>query len=128
VFRNTMHELFEVFDIANPNLVNGRRSVSTLPTQGLYLMNSPFVMDQSRLAAERLLEDASDDETRIDLAFERSLGRPPLAAERDFAREYLRLSDTPAAGDGEATQGAPLDRWARFQQTLFACLDFRYVK
>ncbi|MEZ6044388.1 MAG: DUF1553 domain-containing protein [Planctomycetaceae bacterium] len=36
VFRNAMLDLFEVFDVANPNLVVGRRTASTLPTQSLF--------------------------------------------------------------------------------------------
>ena len=30
-FRNSMLDLFEVFDVANPNLVSGHRVTSTLP-------------------------------------------------------------------------------------------------
>ncbi len=51
-FRNCMLEMFEVFDIANPNLVTGQRTSSTLPSQGLFLLNSPFILEQSNAAAE----------------------------------------------------------------------------
>ncbi len=92
VFRNTLHELFEVFDFANPNLVSGQRITSTLPTQALYLMNSPFAMDEVRAAAKRLLaaEDL-DDSQRIDLAYRRALGRALRAAERELTlRSWVR--------------------------------------
>ena len=56
VFRNARPEIFEVFDMADPNMTMGRRNRSTLPTQALYLMNHPFVMKQSRLAAAAWLE------------------------------------------------------------------------
>src|SRR5262249_49678892 len=47
ILRNKLLELFEVFDFADPNVSTGRRNVSTVPTQALYLMNSPFVMEQA---------------------------------------------------------------------------------
>jgi len=121
VFRNTLHDLFEVFDFSNPNLVSGQRSAGTLPTQALYLMNSPFVMEQSEATAEWLLAIPCDNDERIRRAFERTLGRPPLDAELDLARDYVSLPDDASPDQRRA-------RWARFQQTLFGCLDFRYVK
>ena len=54
-FRNSMLDLFEVFDFANPNMVIGHRNTSTLPTQALFLMNSPMVMNQSVSAAKKFL-------------------------------------------------------------------------
>ena len=48
VFRNKVLELFEVFDFADPNVCLGRRNVSTVAPQALYLMNSPFVLGQAK--------------------------------------------------------------------------------
>ena len=59
VFRNSLPEMFEVFDFADPSMVTGRRNVSTVAPQALFLMNHPFVMEQARLAAARLLEGAA---------------------------------------------------------------------
>src|SRR5262249_3527251 len=55
VFRNRTPELLEVFDFADPNVCMGRRNVSTVAPQALYLMNSPFVADQARATAQRVL-------------------------------------------------------------------------
>ena len=55
VFRNALPEIFEVFDFADPSMVTGRRNVSTVAPQALFLMNHPFVIEQSRAAARRLL-------------------------------------------------------------------------
>ena len=126
VFRNTLHGLFAVFDVADPNLVSGHRTTSTLPTQALYMMNSPLVMDQAQHAAESLLAVANLVEaTRVELAFERFLGRPPSDAERQLTRRYLKDFD----GTGEAD---PAERrllaWTGVCQSLLACVDFRYVR
>ena len=77
-FRNSMLDVFEVFDFANPNLVTGDRSSSTLPTQALYLMNSPVVIEQARKAALRLLErQISANDQRLEFVYQQVLGREP---------------------------------------------------
>jgi hypothetical protein len=113
-FRNSILDIFEVFDAANPNLVVGRRPSTNLPTQALFLMNSPFIREQAELTARRLLEEDST----IDDACELILGRPPTAAERTSTGTFLSTFD-------------PADReeaWTQLCQSLFACLDFRFLK
>jgi hypothetical protein len=117
IFRNKLLELFEAFDFGDPNLVNGRRNVSTVATQALYLMNSPFVMEQAQYAAKALLAVPKlDDAGRVDCAYRLALGRSPTPRERDIALKYI------AASGGERSAA-----WERFYQALFACIDFRYV-
>lgn len=118
VFRNATPPLLAAFDFPNANLVSGKRNVSTLPTQALFLMNSPFVIERSRKAAERLMQQtAGADVTakqRVDLAFEWTLGRPPTADERTLAQSFV----------GES---ADVDSMSGLFQSLFSSLDFRYV-
>lgn len=119
IFRNRLNELFEVFDFPDPNMVMGRRNVSTVPTQALFMMNSPFIMTQARHAATLTLKDAKmGDADRIDLAYRKSLGRLPTPRERELALAYVAGATAPEQR---------LLAWERFYQTLFACVDFRYV-
>ena len=116
VFRNALPDLFSVFDFPDPNLVAGKRNDSTLATQALYFMNHPFVIEQSKHAAKSLVEseNSSDPGARIDLAYRRTLGRLPNAGERALAEEFLGANPQ-------------LEDWAAFCQSLFACVDFRYL-
>jgi cytochrome c553 len=117
IFRNKLLELFEAFDFGDPNLVTGARNVSTVATQALYLMNSPFVTEQARQAARKLLEVPDLDESgRLERAYRLALGRSPTPRERDIALKFIGSS----GGERSA-------RWERFYQALFACIDFRYV-
>ncbi|MCE9532691.1 MAG: DUF1553 domain-containing protein [Planctomycetes bacterium] len=121
VFRNSLPELFEAFDFADPSVSTGRRNVSTVAPQALFLMNNPFVQQQSVLAAKKLLEEKGlSDAERITKAFRQTLGRKPSDAEKRLAEMYI----------GEASQDPKLqqEQWAQFVQTLFASVDFRYVK
>jgi hypothetical protein len=119
VFRNSLPELFEVFDFANPSMVVGSRSVSTVASQALFMMNNPFVIEQSQHAAERLWKELpkADDATRIERAYRLVLGRRPTAAELKLAQQFVASAD-------DTTR---IESWGEFYQVLFASLDFRYV-
>jgi Protein of unknown function (DUF1553) len=118
IFRNRLLELFEVFDFPDPNMVLGKRNVSTVPTQALYMMNSPFIMTQARHAATRALKESRKDPERIDESYRLALGRLPTPRERELALAYVSAA---------MTAEQRLAVWERFYQTLFACVDFRYV-
>ncbi len=127
-FRNSMLEMFVVFDVANANLVTGKRAVSTLPTQALYLLNSPYILKQSRLAAEHFLKTQSTDpaaaDRMIDNAYLMTVGRKAAASEQRAIREYLTKD---ARDSSEASPDTLVDKWASVFQALFASMDFRYV-
>jgi hypothetical protein len=126
VFRNALPDLFEAFDFADPSMVVGRRNVSTVAPQALYLMNHPFVLEQSRHAARRLLSETGasrDHPQRIERAYRLALGRPPGVQERRIALEFLVQSEDP----GDGGPAGPEEAWALLFQTLFATIDFRYV-
>ncbi|QDU82240.1 Planctomycete cytochrome C [Polystyrenella longa] len=123
VFRNAMLDLFEAFDVANPNLVVGRRSSSTLPTQSLYLMNSPFMREQAELTAKRLLsQELPNDETRLEDIYLQALGRMPTENERQLALEYLRQFQGTEENIDDDVEG-----WTSLCHSLFCSLDFLFL-
>jgi hypothetical protein len=116
VLRNSMCELFEVFDYPDSSMVVGRRDASTVATQALFMLNDPFVREQATAAAQRMMADRpAGDGAAIQLAFRQTLGRAPSDAEIALAEEVL------------AEDRTSLDRgWANLYHMLFASLDFRY--
>jgi len=122
-FRNRRLELFEVFDFADANAPIGLRPVSTVAPQALFLMNHPFVIEQAKLAAQRTLREVKgDDAARLEHAYRVALGRRPTERERALALEFVR-----AATGGESDDAARLEAWAQMHQSIFACVDFRYL-
>ena len=120
-FRNSIHEVLDIFDAANPNLVTGRRSESTLATQALFLLNSPLVAKAARHAAAGLMSTGLPLEDSIDQAYLETLGRPPSSSEREISLRHLRQ-------DGTSPHEPPAEGlWADLYQVLFGCLDFRYL-
>jgi len=89
--RGLAFPMFEVFDLPDQNVSCGRRSVSTVPTQALTLLNDELVLRQSKLFAARLAEAAPGEPSRqIDLAYQIALTRPPSAEEKNLALDFLR--------------------------------------
>ncbi|MEM7784360.1 MAG: DUF1553 domain-containing protein, partial [Planctomycetota bacterium] len=120
-FRNSMLDLFEVFDFANPNLVVGHRNSSTLPTQALFMMNSSFVISASqKLAQQTLQSEDSSRKEKIERLYLKVIGRIPDANEMDLAIEFLDSFQTQFAQD-QIENG-----WASFCHALFASLEFRF--
>ena len=116
-FRNRRLELFEAFDFGDINAPIGHRHVSTVAPQALYLLNHPFVLEQAKLAAERALASSATDEERLTNAFRTALCRVPSEKERAIFNKLLR----------DAGEDRRAGAWSQIYQTLFACLDFRYL-
>ena len=116
VFRNTPLEILAVFDFADPNLVVGERTTSSVPTQALYLMNNPFVRTQAEAAATGLLDlNLADDSARIARAYRRTLGRDATSTEREVILKFL------------ATEKDAAKAWTQVIHSLYASLDFRFL-
>lgn len=89
--RNVRQPLFEAFD--QPDTLNSCavRPVSTFAPQALILMNGPFVQEQGKALAVRLVREVGTDPgTQIDALYRRALGRQPRAEERQLAVEFLK--------------------------------------
>ena len=117
LFRNTLLEVMEAFDVANPNVVSGRRSETTLPTQALYLMNSPFVNAEAERAGERIIRSGVSDAERVRLVYRLALGREPSAVEADVVMKFIEESKT----------GQKSRAWSALVHSLFGSVDFRHL-
>ncbi len=126
VIRDATPDALEVFDVAESSLVVAQRDETLVPTQALFLMNSPFAQAQSQAFAQRLLHEAGDDAGRIDRAYQWALSRDPEPREQARALEFIR-QETLAR---DTRFGRPAGRdvaWALFTQSLFACAEFRQL-
>jgi hypothetical protein len=120
-----INDLFRVFDFPDSGLVAGRRNVTTVPTQSLFLMNSPFLMEQARHTAKRFLALKGIDESRLRSLYQTLLSRPPTEAEQRRALRFLAdyAASSPAAKEASPEEAA----WTALSHTLMASNEFRYV-
>ncbi len=107
VVRDYPYKLFEMFDFPSPDLVNGDRATTIVPLQELYLRNAPEIAEHARYAADLIAREAgADDEARVELAFERALGRLPQPGERDAALALIRdIGSDPEPSQSSAAAG-----------------------
>ncbi|MBA4190721.1 MAG: hypothetical protein C0467_22275 [Planctomycetaceae bacterium] len=116
-FRNSIPELLEVFDMADTSMVTGKRNASTVAPQALFLLNNPWVTEQAKQTATKLLAAKLDDDARLTRAYREILGREPTAGERAVATRYLK-----------ANTADPSIAWSGIVHALFASADFRFVQ
>ncbi|MCA9141095.1 MAG: DUF1553 domain-containing protein, partial [Planctomycetales bacterium] len=128
IVRDNLPESLALFDAADPSLITARRQQTTVPSQGLYLLNNEFVVRVSDAAAQSLLK-IGDQEERIQTAFLRFFGREPTDEEIDGAREFIASyqNDAPPRTRFGRPSGE-LERWSAFCQALFASAEFQYRK
>jgi hypothetical protein len=139
VLRDRVPDSLAVFDFAEPSFVTGDREETNVPSQALYLLNAPFVMNEALAMADRLLDMRGDDGDRVVSAFLLALGREPTAAEVKAVRVFFE--DFPDA-QGASADDRPRRRrgrqrgndvgmrrlgWSTFCQSLFASAEFRYL-
>jgi len=116
VARGAMPDALSLFGLPDPNLVSGKRRVTTVPAQGMFLLNSKLTRDQSAAAAKRLLEvQGLDTDRRIRLAFEWTINRPPNPHESAKLRTFLGQFDSAKAA------------WDEIFHALFLTGEFRTV-
>ncbi len=129
IVRNAMPEALELFDAPDPSLVVGVRDATTVPAQSLYLMNSPFLIEQSKQFSKRLLSSSEKtDADRVALAFRLALNRKLTASESEQAVSFVKQSTqafTAVEKDRDAIQ---VRAWAAFCQALFASAEFRCLE
>ena len=123
VLRNKLPEALVTFDMPDPSLVVGQRETTTSPTQALYLLNSPFILEQAEQLSRRLLAAQDlDDASRVERAYVLVLSRRPSPAELERVQRFLAAAK--GGADAETRRQAA---WERFAQTLLALPEFRYL-
>jgi hypothetical protein len=116
--RQNLPGVFRTFDFASPDSSTPQRHNTTVPQQALYLMNSPFVVEQARhLAARPDVVARATKEERIDYLYRILYGRPSDADEVTMGCQFL---DAAATGSG-------LSAWEKYAQVLLLANEFAFV-
>jgi hypothetical protein len=119
--RQDLPNLFRVFDIASPDSSTPRRPRTTIPQQSLFLMNSPFSIEQGQSLANRSdVGPVADRDSKIAAVYRAALARTPTSAELTVAQRFLEA----AAAD---PAGAQLSTWEQLAQMLLMTNEFAYV-
>jgi hypothetical protein len=128
IVRDNLPEVLSLFDAADPSLVVAERPITTVPAQGLFLLNNPFVMRASDAAAERVFKAGETDPERVAAAYKLFYGRPPTEKEAAAASDFLSAYRAAATKDRVPATRIQREVWAAFTQALFASAEFQYRK
>ena len=113
VSRYRLAETLALFDFPDPNHPAGKRNVTNVPLQRLFVLNSDFMIEQGRRFAERLRDEAGDsEEARLQRAYRLLFGREATPEETRVASEFLN-------GDGNG--------WPQLAQILLGANEFTYI-
>jgi len=127
VQRNRRNPFLALFDAADPNISVAQRMPTTTPSQTLFLMNSPFVHEQSDGLAQKLLAVSIDDSARVRLAFETTDGRLPTEAEVGDAVDFVNSYRKKLAELGTPPEKQAPSAWAALARVLLTRNSFLYV-
>jgi hypothetical protein len=117
VSRHELNPLLRLFDFPDPNITADERTVTTVPLQQLFVLNSEFLVNNAKALVKRLESAAPDDAGRIRHSFVLLYGRPATPQEVELGVAYL---SAPASGGN-------LARWQQYAQVLLSTNEFMYI-
>ena len=123
--RNFLPMMMTAFDTPTPFTTVGRRNVSNVPGQMLFLMNDPFVHQQAEVWAKRLVAELPDASTedRLRQLFLAAFSHEPAAPEIARCRTTLR-----EASRALKQETPTVEAWAEICDALFGVKEFMYVR
>ena len=130
VRRNFLTPMFLAFDYPLPISTIGRRSVSTVPSQALLMMNNELVTLGAREWAKQGRASELDSRRRVEKMYVAAFGRLPEDWEVDEVGKFLdgqraRYRNMPEA---EAADKLNEQVWADLAHVLFNSAEFIYVR
>ncbi len=129
--RQNLPGLFRTFDFANPDTSSAQRFSTTVPQQALYLLNNPFLAEQSKSVLARAeIRKETDPEKKVGALYRIIYQRAPDAEELQIARAFLsglQLASGPS-GTPETDLKNPQDvPWQQLAQALLISNETFFV-
>jgi len=123
VLRNQLEEIRQLFDFANPEMAVGKRSITNVPAQALYLLNS----QQIRKTAEEMVDNlfakhGVGSPAGLTELYLLLFAREPKQSEIDLIINFIDLKLNQSV-DQKAIKAA----WQDAVQALLISTEFRYL-
>ena len=104
--------MLQTFDFPDANVHSAKRSETITPLQKLFMMNNPFVVEQAKRLANRIVESEANASDRVVLAYNLLFSRPPTETEIEHGLQF--------------TNEQP-DRWQQYTHALMITNEMIYV-
>ncbi len=122
VSRHNLDPLLRLFDFPDPNLSSEKRPTTIVPLQQLFVLNSPFMVEQARALAKGLA--GPDNASRIRAAYLRLYGRPARDWEVRLGLDFLAA---PEEKPGPGEMRPSLTPWEQYAQALLGANEFTFI-
>jgi hypothetical protein len=122
VVRSAVFNFLDAFDFGDPSVMQGKRPVTTVAPQALFLMNSALVAEQAERVAKRIRESNPPEDESIERAFEILLSRPAADHEIELSREFLSRSR-----ESQPSTDIEMQAWKAFCRSLMATNEFLFL-
>ncbi|MDB6032540.1 MAG: Protein of unknown function (DUF1553)/Protein of unknown function (DUF1549)/Planctomycete [Verrucomicrobiales bacterium] len=92
VERQNLPGVFRTFDFASPDTTSSQRFTTTVPQQALFLLNSPFVVQQAKQLVERAdVKSAASEDQRIQRLYEILFQRKADVDEVQLGKKFVHI-------------------------------------
>jgi hypothetical protein len=123
ISRHELDNMLRLFDFPDANITASTRAETTVPQQQLFVLNSPFMIEQSKAFAARIQKDAGPNlEDQIRMGYALAFGRPVSDRELQLGLRYLQFDESE-----EEKKQNQLSRWERYAQALLGSNEFMYL-
>ena len=117
VIRTKQNGFLEAFDFPDPNLVAGKRSSTSVPSQSLFFMNSSLSRTLAQHASSIYFNPKKrTDKNQLRLIYKSVLGRNPTIKEQSVVLAFLKSSVDQKKAHAQLFQGL-------FSSPDFRCID-----
>jgi Protein of unknown function (DUF1553)/Protein of unknown function (DUF1549)/Planctomycete cytochrome C len=122
ISRHELNSLLRIFDFPDPNITSEKRIETTVPQQQLFIINSPFVIEQSKALAKRIQNFSKSDSENINHCYQLLFSRKASPDELKLALLFLQSKN-----DGTQKSFDKMDRWEMLAQAFLASNEFMYI-
>jgi len=107
--RQDMDPMLRIHDVPDPGAHNPWRTETITPLQGLFALNSPFMLEQGAILGRWAMNRSSDE------VYARLFGRQPTSREAEVAKAFVSGRENDAAV------------WSQYAQALLAGNEMLFV-
>lgn len=126
VDRQNLPNLYRTFDFSSPDQTAPMRFANTVPQQALFMMNSPFIVEQARALANRV-GDVTEPAEKIRALYRIAFARQPTSDEIGLGIAYVNSESASPGENSRSSKMAPLTPWEKYAQVLLETNEFIFV-
>ena len=127
------YPMFDAFDQPDTNFTCERRTVTTVPTQALTMLNNEFFLMQAKLFAERAKKEAGDSAAaQVTQVYRIAYSRPPTPNELDrdlsFLKKQKDLREAASQSSKAEASGVDIDVLTDLADVILNSSEFIFIK